>query len=391
MLELKLPKPAQKKNPVILLGIAAAVLCAVGGAFWWNASSQVVLEGARLSEARLPVTAEAGARVSEVFVIEGQTVAQGHPLFALAAEEKERIYAEAQTRLLEAEMQTPPEKLRLVRAKAGKNAGPLTLGEQLEQLFLDEKTTRANVATLAEAEARAAIALNRAQIQPQNKRPASNEMAALAAAHENARQELARSREMLEKFSGERAQLERDMGLIRQAQQQENIPEKTAVARAQVYEEQLARVAEAKAALEAMVIITPAAGTVRNVQVKNGSILANGGLALEITPDNVALRAEGLLSMEEARKIATGMPCEITVPGHSQKHLAGQVDDVRLIPIGGGRTKEGEPTIEYKYLVTTKINQVPPELAPQLSQWSLENMPVEVRINVGKPFGSFFQ
>ena len=390
MLELKLPKPTKAKKPFVLFGMAAVLLCAVGGAFWWQASNHVALEGARLSEARLPVTAEPGARITEVYVTEGQTVEQGHPLFALAAEEKERIYAEAQTRLLEAEMQTPPEKLRLVREKAGKNTGPVTLGEQLEQLFVDEQTIRANVATLAEAEARTAVALNRAQVLPQNRRPAPSEMAALTANHQNTRQELARSREMLEKLSTERAQLERDMRLIRQAQQQENIPEKAAVARAQAYEEQLARVAEAKAALDALVITTPVAGTVRNVQVKNGSILSNEGLALEISPEHVTLRVEGLLSLKEARKIAPGMPCDITVPGQTKEHLAGQVEDVRLIPIGGSRTNEGDPTVEYKYLVTTRITRFPPELAPQLSQWGLENIPVEVRIDTGRSFGSFF-
>lgn len=390
MLKLQQPKPVKGKKPMVLLGLAAVVLCAMGGTLWWNASSRVVLEGAHLKELRLPVTAEPGARIREVYVTEGQTVGQGQALFALAAEEKERMYAEAQTRLLEVEMQTPPEKLRFVREKSGKKDGPVTLGEQLEQLFTDEQTIRANVATLAEAEARAAVALNRGHIQTQHKKPASNEMVALTAAHENTRQELARSREMLEKISTERAQLERDMRLIREAQRQENIPEKAAVARAQAYEEQLARVAEAKAALDAMVITAPAAGIVRNVQVKNGTSIASEGLALEISPVTVTLLVEGLLSLEEARNVAPGMPCTISLP-EAKGNLAGQVEDVRLVPVGGSRTKEGDPTVTYKYLVTSRINNIPTELTPQLYQWGLEGVPVDVRIDLNKSFGSFFQ
>ena len=390
MLELQRPKTAHNKQMYIFSGIAIVLLCVAAGFWWWQAAKQVKLEEARLAEARLPITAKAGVPIAEVFVTEGQTVGEGHPLFALAAHEQQRIFAEAQTRLLEAEMQTPPEKLRLVREKVGKNAGPATLGEQLEQLFVDEQATRAHVATLAEAEARAAIAMNRAHVLAQNSRPAQTEMAALTANHENARQELGKAREMLEKFSTERAQLERDMRLIRQAQQQENIPEKTAVARALAYEEQLARVAEAKTALDAMVITAPVAGTVRNVQVKSGSVLTDGAIALEIAPSNATIQVEGLLSIEEGRKITPGMPCEITVPGKANGRLGGLVEEVRLIPLGGERTNNGDPTIEYKYLVITTLNRVAPEQAPQLAQWGLENMQVEVHIDAGTSFGSFF-
>ena len=390
MLELQRPKPANNKQIYIFTGIAIVLLCVAGGFWWWQAAKQVKLEGARLTEARLPVTAKVGVPIAEVFVTEGQTVGEGHPLFTLAAYEQQRIFAEAQTRLLEVEMQTPPEKLRLVREKAGKNAGPATLGEQLEQLFVDEQTTRGNVATLAEAEARAAIAMNRAHVLPQNTRPGPNEMAALATNHENARQELGKAREMLEKLSTERAQLERDMRLIREAQQQENIPEKTAVARALAYEEQLARVAEAKAALDAMVITTPVAGTVRNVQVNSGSVLTDGAIALEIAPSNATVRAEGLLSIEEGRRITPGMPCEITVPGKGNERFDGFVEDVRLIPLGGEQTNNGAPIVEYKYLVITTLNRIAPEQVPQLAQWGLENVHVEVRIDAGMPFGSLF-